>query len=284
LGGLLTALGEVGPRIHKRDENFYVDPHLLNALATQVGNPAFPANAYLASMVRRVLIDQKLPQEWMETAKQVATVIPTVDLAKLRFLAEGVRPIDSFLLTLPMLRERYEIELSRATTAAAVTHDLAFRDMYVDREVSFGELNLLDIRPETAEVRGKKKKKALDADEALGMVARLEWRPPAPQDHEILPFRPKTRAVVVTVTARLSAKQYVDLEKLPRGKRMLVRGRLWSIGKKASSVELRDALLFEDRDWAVAALLANPNAVAQCPMAVNELTGMAPQQPGGFAH
>ena len=45
---------------------------------------------------------------------------------------------------------------------------------------------------------------------------------------------------------------------------------------------MRDALLFQDRDWSQNAALADPNAVAACPVAFNELTGMAPIQPGGF--
>src|SRR4051812_1531068 len=48
LGGLLTVLAEVAPMLHKRDENFYVDPALVQALNTQLTTPRFPGNAYLA--------------------------------------------------------------------------------------------------------------------------------------------------------------------------------------------------------------------------------------------
>jgi len=47
-------------------------------------------------------------------------------------------------------------------------------------------------------------------------------------------------------------------------------------------VELRDALIFQDRDWTQGSTLVDPNAVARCPLAVNDLTGAAPQQPGAF--
>jgi hypothetical protein len=47
-------------------------------------------------------------------------------------------------------------------------------------------------------------------------------------------------------------------------------------------VELRDALLFQDRDWTQGNTLVDPAAVARCPLAVNDLMGMAPFQPGAF--
>jgi hypothetical protein len=87
---------------------------------------------------------------------------------------------------------------------------------------------------------------------------------------------------MVQVTARLQDKQYLDLSRVPKGSRMLVRGRLWDFKKAVTEVELRDVLLFQDRDWAQGALLANPEVISACPFAVNELTGAAPSQPGGF--
>ncbi|MBS1150943.1 MAG: hypothetical protein H6Q89_2641, partial [Myxococcaceae bacterium] len=42
--------------------------------------------------------------------------------------------------------------------------------------------------------------------------------------------------------------------------------------------------LFEDRDFSRGVVLGDPNSVAQCPLAINELTGVAPVQPGGFRH
>src|SRR5690242_9604151 len=45
LGGLLTALAEAGPYFHRRDENFTLDPILLDAVNSQLSTPAFPATA-----------------------------------------------------------------------------------------------------------------------------------------------------------------------------------------------------------------------------------------------
>ena len=50
------------------------------------------------------------------------------------------------------------------------------------------------------------------------------------------------------------------------------------------ALEVRDGLIFDDRDWSSGVLLGRPQDVATCAVAINELTGTAPQQPGGFAH
>jgi hypothetical protein len=63
---------------------------------------------------------------------------------------------------------------------------------------------------------------------------------------------------------------------------VLVRGRLWNINKAGSEVEVRDAYLFDDPDTSQGVFLADPQATALCPAAVNDLAGLAPQQPGGF--
>ena len=42
LGGLLVALAEIGPTLHMRDENFFLDPMLVEAVNTQLTPPAFP--------------------------------------------------------------------------------------------------------------------------------------------------------------------------------------------------------------------------------------------------
>src|SRR5688572_28531457 len=39
LGGLLTALAETGPALHKRDENFYLDPLIAFGLEAQMTLP-----------------------------------------------------------------------------------------------------------------------------------------------------------------------------------------------------------------------------------------------------
>lgn len=61
VGAMFTLLGETGALFHKRDENFMLEPVLVQALSTQLVSQRFPGNAFFVAMVRRVLIDKKLP-------------------------------------------------------------------------------------------------------------------------------------------------------------------------------------------------------------------------------
>jgi hypothetical protein len=280
IGGLLTLLGETGPYFHKRDENFYLEPMLVQALNTQLSSQRFPGASYFVAMVRRVLIDRKLPPEWLETATALSRYYPPMDMAKLRFLAEGVKPVDNFLLSLPMLRERYTLEVSRANTAAASTAEALFRDTYVDREVVFGGLEFIDA---ALEKKKRVKKKKGEEEDAPAVIARLVWYPPDPNAGTYLSVvKPVEKPKGIMVTARLMHQQYINIDQIPKGARMLVRGRLWEYKKGITAVEVRDALLFGDRDFSQGVALADPNATAMCPGAYNELTGVAPTQPGGF--
>lgn len=282
IGGLLTLLGETAPYLHKRDENFYLDPMLVQSLNTQLSSQRFPGASYFVAMVRRVLIDRKLPEQWFETASVLSQYYSPMDMAKLRFLAEGVKPVDNFVLNLPMLRERYTVEVTRANTAAASTAEALFRDTYVDREVVFGGLEFIDAKLEKKK-KAKKKRGAPEEDEPPTMIARLVWYPPNPNAGTFLSVvKPPEKPKGIAVTARLLEKQYINIDQVPKGTRMLVRGRLWEYKKGITDVEIREGLLFEDRDYSQGAALADPNATALCPAAYNELTGMAPTQPGGF--
>jgi hypothetical protein len=48
------------------------------------------------------------------------------------------------------------------------------------------------------------------------------------------------------------------------------------VGDSLGRIELRDAQIFEDRDFSKGVLLADPKAVARCPMAINELADPGP--------
>jgi hypothetical protein len=288
LGGMLTLLAETSPLLHKRDENFYLDPLLVQALNTQLSTPRFQANAYLVAMVRRVLIDRTMPPRWFQTAATLGPVVLTIDVGKLRFLSEGLKPIDSFFLTLPALRDRYEIEVSRANATAARSAEKMFRENYLDRQVAFGSLELLDVRVEQPKKKKPAKKRrgapAVDLEpEEPYAVARMVWYPPDPNEGEINPFGKQKPRPVVNISARLAPQQYLDLSRIPRGARLMVRGRFWGFKKALDEIELREALIFQDRDWSQGNTLADPNAVARCPFAVNDLMGAAPVQSGAFA-
>ncbi|WP_426751437.1 hypothetical protein [Myxococcus sp. Y35] len=281
LGAMLTLLGEAGVYFHKRDENFMLDPVLVNALSTQLVNQRFPGNAFFVAMVRRVLIDRKLPPEWLVTAEALAPHYPAIDTGRLRFLAAGVKPLDSFLVTLPALRERYAQEVQRATSVGASTAEALFRENYLDHEVAFSALELLDVKL----VKPKKKRlKKGEEPEAPYMLARLMWEEPEAPTTERYEFQfgKPTKRPRVEITAKLQDTQFTDLNKLLKGSRVIVRGRFWEYKKGLTSIELRDALLFPERDWTKTPILVDPATVASCPMAVNDLTGLAPIQPGAF--
>ena len=179
LGGMLTLLAETAPLIHKRDENFYLDPGLIQALNTQLTNPRFQANAYMVAMVRRVLIDHKLSPDWFKTASDLGPLVGTIDVGKLRFISEGLDPIDSFFATLPVLRDRYDIEVRRANTTAARSAEKMFRESYVDRTVAFGGVEMIDVRVEQPKKPKKRKKNDPPVEpEPPTAVAQLVWLPP----------------------------------------------------------------------------------------------------------
>lgn len=281
-GALLTLVGETAPLIHKRDENFYLDPALIQALSTQLSNPRFPANAYFVSMMRRMFIEKQLPETWLKTATDLAPYYPLLDLTKLRFLADGLKPVDSFLLTLPVLHERYQVEVKRANSTAADTAEALFRDNYLDHQVAFGGLEFVDVKVVKPKKRKKRKGEPVE-EEPPYLEARLVWYLPEQQESLVERLTaPKKKRPSIEVTARLQEKQYVDLARILKGSRVLVRGRLWDFNKGVTQVELRDALLFMDPDWSQGAVIGNANVIATCPAAVNDLTGIAPQQPGGF--
>ena len=293
LGAMLTVLAEVAPVLHARDANFSLDPALINAVqlqlgtqhgAVQVGNqmvatPAWPALDYLQGMVRRVLIDRRLPDDWLATAEKINETVEIIDVGKLKMINENLKLIDSAYFTLPSLRERFDIEVVRANSAITTDVEAAFRDVYLDREVAWGNVTLLDtgINAQKRFVKGKKVPPGM---QQLGAI--LQWVPPDPRAGQILYQANVKPPPPVILYVHLQPRQFTDLEKIPRGKRMLVKGRFWEMNTSVTEVEIKDALLFEDRDFSAGVILANPEAVTNCPIAVNDLTGFVGGQPGGF--
>lgn len=282
LGGLFVALGEIAPLIHKRDENFTLPPELQDAVQTQLSTPSFPAIAYLVAMVRRVMIDKRLPDEWLATAQALNKKVKLIDLAKLKMINEQLLPADSAYFTIPLLKDRYTVEAVNANSAVTTDVIGAFRDTYLDRDIAWGGATLLDIgvnQPKKA-----KKKRYRDA-EAEELVAVLQWIPQDPRMNQVnLLAQAPVKVDPVIIYVRLQSKQYSDIEKLHRGQRVLVKGRFWEMNKNVTELEVRDGLIFDDKDWSGGVLLGRPQDVATCPVAINELTGTAAQQPGGFAH
>lgn len=279
--GLLLALGEIGPLVHKRDDNFILDPVLQNMVQQQLSPPSFPAMAFLVSMYRRMMIEKRLPDDWLKLAIELNKQVKILDLPKLKMMNEGLNPIDSAYFSLPLLKERYVIETMASTSA--VTRDTVadFRDTYLDRDVTWTGMQLVEIG--VNQPPGKKKKRYRDA-EAEELIAILHWYPPDPRRDKIdLTARAPVKFEPMVVYVRLQSKQYSDIEKFFRGQRVMVKGRFWEMTKNMKEFEIRDGLIFKDFDWSNGVVIANPQMVAACPVAINELTGIA-EQKGGFAH
>ena len=287
-GGLFTVLAEMGPLVHKRDENLYVDPHLWEATASQLSTPSFPGQAYLLHMMRRVLIDGRLPEPWLRTAEALNQKVRVIDLSRLRYLRDGLRPIDSWGFTLEALVQAHETYVGRANGLAAAEAVGRFRDTFLDREVAWGGLAFKDVGPEVKPAPKKKKgQKAApptEPEEPPALVAHLAWFPPDPNAGKLNLFGGATPPPPRQITVKLRPEQYVDLQRIPVGSRVMVRGRFWEMSEDLMTYEVREGLLFMDRDFSRGLVLAEPAAVASCPEAVNELAGVAPLQPGGFAH
>jgi hypothetical protein len=285
MGGLFVALAEIAPVIHKRDENFSLPPELQDAVQTQLTTPGFPAVAYLVAMVRKIMIEKRLPDEWLATAIALNKKVKLIDLAKLKMINEQILPADSAYFTIPVLKDRYIVEAVNANSA--VTTDVIgnFRDTYLDRDVAWGGATLLDIGINQPKGKGKKAKKRYRDAEAEELVAVLQWIPQDPRMNQVnLLAQAPVKVDPVIIYVRLQSKQYSDIEKFHRGQRVMIKGRFWEMNKTVTELEVRDGLIFDDRDWSQGVLLGRPQDVATCPVAINELTGTASAQPGGFGH
>jgi hypothetical protein len=282
LGGLFVALAEMGAQAHKRDENFTLDPVLVDAVNFQLSTPRFPAMAYLISMIRRVMIDKRLPDEWLETAKNLNSIVKIIDLPKLKMLNEQVNMADSAGFTIPLLKDRYYVEALGANSAVTTDVMATFRDTWLDRDVVWSSAQLVDIGVNQP---NKKKKKKYAGAEAEELVAVLAWYPPDPRKGQIdLLAKAPVKIQPIIIYARLASKQYADIEKFFRGQRVMLKGRFWEMNKTVSELEVRDVILFNENDWSQGVVLGDPNAISTCSVAMNELTGTAPAQPGGFKH
>lgn len=283
MGGLFVALAEIAPMIHRRDENFTLPPELQDAVQTQLSTPTFPAVAYLVAMVRKIMIDKRLSDEWLATAQALNKKVKLIDLAKLKMINEQILFADSAYFTIPVLKNQYIVEAVNANSAVTTDVIGAFRDTYLDRDVAWGGATLLDIG--INQPKGKNKKKRYRDAEAEELVAVLQWMPADPRLNQVdLLAQAPVKVDPVTIYVRLQSKQYADIEKFHRGQRVLIKGRFWEMNKNVTELEVREGLIFDDRDWSSGVLLGRPQDVATCPVAINELTGTAPQQPGGFAH
>ena len=249
---------------------------------SQVNTPRFPGTAYLVAMVRRVLIDRKLPQEWLDTAPAVQRQRSTIDMGKLRFLAEGVSRWTASYFTLPALKERYEIEVQprqlgrRGHRGAGLPRRLPGPRRRLGRPQLHRRLAQPPREVRQGQATGTSRP-AIVAQPGAGPRPRTKRHPPdaanlghgqeeaARHAHHRGPGRPAVHRPGSPA----------------RGQRVLVRGRLWGVsGQHPARGAARRAPLRGPRLVSKGALLAEPANVAACPVAINELTGTAPAPAG----
>ncbi|MBS2032081.1 MAG: hypothetical protein JST54_29550 [Deltaproteobacteria bacterium] len=298
LATLLVAYSDALPYLHRKDQNFYVDPELLQSLNRSIVTPDFPATAFLASMVRRTLIDKKVPPEWLQSAELYRTQLAApISTARMKLDSESVGLIDSFSFTVPALLDRYAREVKLAPSVAVDAAEDKFRDKYMDRDIAWGGLLLWDVAKQAPPEPPKKSKKSKKkpAAEEPPPVDLPTWAIvgfPLGQPKPPVPGVPGSGQVPqLQIRARLVDNQSVDLTKLVRGTRVLVKGHLWDIGPNMEYVEVRDASIFPDADWRSWPSLATPRDVANCDIAVNDLSpyGYTPkakraEAPNAFSH
>jgi hypothetical protein len=265
LGSYFAALANAAPYFHKRDADFYVDQRLMQVLTSTAGGPMFPAPTYLTFMIRQVLIERSLPQAWFNTAKMlVARTGAPIDLARLAFIADGVHRLDSFYFSLPALIDRYKKEVALAPSAGQPTARQEFHDRYVDREVAWGGLTLIDVQRVEPE-------KSPPAAEVPTFIAHLALTFPLSQRDKMM----GRKAVdPLRITARLREKQYIDVTRVEVSRKFLIRGRLWSFDNLLQGIELNEAILFEETNWNTWNGTSSLADVASCPLCINELANI----------
>jgi hypothetical protein len=278
---LLVAYSDAMAYLHRRDQSFYVDPALLQTLDRTVSSDQFPARAYLASMIRRTLIDKKVPAAWIRTGEILKKSLQApIETQRMQLQGQGISPIDSFFYTEDALLNRYGREVKRATSVDVSTAEERFRDKYMNRDVAWGGLVLHDIArqlPAAAPAPAKKHGKhavapapAADAGpEPLWAILGFPVGPPLPT----VPGIPGGGQVPeLEIKVRLADDPLIDTTQLARGQRVLVKGHLWDIAPNMAWVEVHDAYLFPDPDWSTWPGLALAGDVRACPIAINDLS------------
>jgi hypothetical protein len=278
IASLLVAYADALPYLHRKDQSFYVDPSLLNVLDRTASSDAFPARAFLAEMIRRTMIDKRVPAAWIATSELYRKGLAApIAVEKLKLFSASVQPIDSFTFSVPALLDRYGREVKLAPSVAVDAAEDKYRDKYMDRDVAWGGLILSDIAqeapPEPPKKKGHKKKEEAPPPEPTELPTWAVLGFPVGKAAPTVPGMPGGGGVpMLQIRARLKAEQPLDLTKFVRGQRVMVKGHLWDIGPDMAWVEVRDAVLFQDPDWSTWPGVATAEDVRACPIAINDLS------------
>jgi hypothetical protein len=287
LATLLVAYSDALVYLHRKDQNFYVDPTLLQTFNRGIVTSDFPATAYLAAMIRRTLIEKKVPEGWVQTAETLRGELQApIAVARMKLDADAVQTIDSFSFTIPALLDRYAREVKLAPSVSVDAAEDKFRDKYMDRDIAWGGLVLHDVaqqappeppRGKKGKGKGKGKKKPPPPEVETEAQELPTWAVVGfvvGKAQEAIPGLPGSghAAPQLEIRARLKDGAPLEVGKLTRGERVLIKGHLWDVATNLGYVEVRDATLLPDPDWSSWAGLASPRDVAACNLAVNDLS------------
>lgn len=270
---LLMAFAESAPYFHEKDDAFV----MFQSLVAPITTPAFPANEFLLHMLRRAMIDQKAPEAWLAAGRQLkARLQAPIDLERLAYAVDGPQPIDSVYFGLNAFLERHQTEVLLAPSLAQDTARGDFEDRYLGRDVAWGGLLLVDVhKEESVRPKGKKGQAAVVAEPPAYVATLVVPQALPPPD----PLFPRPRPEPIRLRATLLPEQYLDVKTAVRSGNYLVHGRLWNFktgtgveGSPPFEFEIRDALLFKDRDWTGFAGFADARDVAACELCVNDLS------------
>ncbi len=279
----LMALAEAAPFFHKKDDRMV----LFTGMVAPLENRQFPAGEYLLHLLRRVAIDGKAPEAWLATARQLKSRIKApIDLARLEYAVDGLRPVDSVELTLAALVARYEEEVRLAPSLAQASALERFQDRYLDRDVVWGSLVLADIRTQGPPKLKKGESPSPSDGEGRPYLQATFLVPLASGPDN--PFFPAPKKAPIRIRARLASEQYLDVKAAVRTAKYVVHGRLFAFqagsgmgGSQTFGIELREALLFDDHDWSHYAGFASAQDAASCDACRNDLSPRGLKEPEG---
>jgi len=285
----LMALAEAAPFFHKKDDRLVI----FEGMVAPLESPQFAARDFLVHLLHRVAIDGKAPEAWLATARKLKERIKApIDLARLAYAVDGIQPVDSVELSLAALLSRYEAEVHLAPSLAQASALERFEDRYLDRDVVWSGLMLADIRKEEPKKGAKRASAGGEAARPAYLATFLvPLRSSSESESDAPPFFQAPKPPPIRLRARLATEQYLDIKATVRSARYVVHGRLWGFkagGGKAGvpsfDIDLREAFLFDDRDWSHYEGFASAEDAAACDACRNDLSPLGLKEAQGVGN
>jgi hypothetical protein len=278
---LLAAFAEATPYFHKKDDRFPI----FSVFTAPINSERFPAHEYLLHMLRRAAIDRQAPKAWLKTARNLKEKWNApIDLARMEYAVEKIHFSDSIDFGITPLFQKFQKEVVLAPTISRLSAWQQFRNSYLDRDIAWPQLILSDVQ------QGKSRKSTKNFPLVAHFQIPLKI---LKKDHEqknifdrftegtpvdALVEEKNSEKDYLSVKVVLAPRQYIDPKKMVVSQKYLVRGRIFEMhihNKKDAttfSVEIRDGLAFDDRDWSGYSGFATADNVKDCDLCVNDLS------------